>query len=244
MTSSKQDDGYNGFHGQRCGDVFPVPAHIGKQGDEEGRGQRIAQQHRHHHNAQENREHHRLHQFPAEVKPVAHNHQNQSGNWRSNKGEGLAYQRADEGRIGQPAPGQHPGIGFAGADGLQRDKEYRIGRKALTDIHHGKGAGLTGAEQTKQRISQHAALKVQPNMENHAVYEEMYAVWRKVYDAQLALSDEGTTRYRWVAPGQLIHIEPGEIHYVLNRYNKPVKMISVLAPCTDPDKAEAENYTW
>lgn len=41
----------------------------------------------------------------------------------------------------------------------------------------------------------------EPNMENHAVYEEMFATWRKVYDAQLALSDEGTTRYMWVAPG-------------------------------------------
>lgn len=41
----------------------------------------------------------------------------------------------------------------------------------------------------------------EPNMENHAIYEEMYATWRKVYDAQLALSDEGTTRYMWVAPG-------------------------------------------
>lgn len=41
----------------------------------------------------------------------------------------------------------------------------------------------------------------EPNMENHAVYEEMYATWRKVYDAQLALSDEGITRYMWVAPG-------------------------------------------
>ena len=40
-----------------------------------------------------------------------------------------------------------------------------------------------------------------PNMENHKVYEEMYATWRKVYDAQLSLSDEGTTRYMWVAPG-------------------------------------------
>ena len=41
----------------------------------------------------------------------------------------------------------------------------------------------------------------EPNMENHAVYNEMFATWRKVYDAQLALSDEGTTRYMWVAPG-------------------------------------------
>ena len=41
----------------------------------------------------------------------------------------------------------------------------------------------------------------QPNMENHAVYERMYSVWRKMYAAQLALSDTGVTRYMWAAPG-------------------------------------------
>ena len=40
-----------------------------------------------------------------------------------------------------------------------------------------------------------------PNMENHAIYEGMYANWRKMYDAQLALSDAGVTRYMWAAPG-------------------------------------------
>ena len=41
----------------------------------------------------------------------------------------------------------------------------------------------------------------QPNMENHKVYEAMYAPWREVYRAQLSLSDRGLTRYMWVAPG-------------------------------------------
>lgn len=40
-----------------------------------------------------------------------------------------------------------------------------------------------------------------PNMENHRVYNDMYPKWRKVYAAQLALSDQGTTRYMWAAPG-------------------------------------------
>ena len=40
-----------------------------------------------------------------------------------------------------------------------------------------------------------------PNAENHRVYEELYPVWRKVYAAQLALSDEHVTRYMWSAPG-------------------------------------------
>lgn len=40
-----------------------------------------------------------------------------------------------------------------------------------------------------------------PNMENHKVYEEMYPVWRTVYEDQLALSDKHITRYMWSAPG-------------------------------------------
>ena len=44
--------------------------------------------------------------------------------------------------------------------------------------------------------------------------------------------------------GDLIHIEPGEIHYCINNHDKPMKMISTLAPFTDPDKVDVENYTY
>lgn len=40
-----------------------------------------------------------------------------------------------------------------------------------------------------------------PNMENNAVYEEMYGPWRRVYAAQLALCDEKLTKNMWIAPG-------------------------------------------
>ena len=45
-------------------------------------------------------------------------------------------------------------------------------------------------------------------------------------------------------PGQMIHIEPGEIHYVINNSGAPMKMISALAPYTNPDKVDVENYTY
>ena len=38
--------------------------------------------------------------------------------------------------------------------------------------------------------------------------------------------------------GQLIHIEPKEVHYVINRSNGPVKMVSTLAPYQEVDKVE------
>lgn len=41
--------------------------------------------------------------------------------------------------------------------------------------------------------------------------------------------------------GQLIHIEPKEVHYVVNRSGAPVKMVSTLAPYQESDKIEVEN---
>jgi len=42
--------------------------------------------------------------------------------------------------------------------------------------------------------------------------------------------------------GDLIHIEPGEIHYVINPHDAPVKMISTLAPFQEDDKIIVEDY--
>lgn len=41
--------------------------------------------------------------------------------------------------------------------------------------------------------------------------------------------------------GDMIHIEPGEVHYCHNIYDKKVKMISTLAPYQEVDKVEVEN---
>lgn len=44
--------------------------------------------------------------------------------------------------------------------------------------------------------------------------------------------------------GDLIHIEPKEIHYLINNSDKVVRMISTLAPFVDPDKVEVEDYKY
>ncbi len=40
-----------------------------------------------------------------------------------------------------------------------------------------------------------------PNEDNHAVYNEMFSVWKQVYEAQLNLSDRHLTKHMWIAPG-------------------------------------------
>lgn len=41
--------------------------------------------------------------------------------------------------------------------------------------------------------------------------------------------------------GQFIHIEPKEVHYVINRSAGIVQMVSTLAPYQQTDKIEVEN---
>lgn len=44
-----------------------------------------------------------------------------------------------------------------------------------------------------------------------------------------------------LSAGDMIHIEPGEVHYVKNAYDAPMKMVSTLAPFQEVDKVETEN---
>ncbi len=41
--------------------------------------------------------------------------------------------------------------------------------------------------------------------------------------------------------GDLIHTEPGEVHYLINPYDKPVKMVATLAPYQESDKTNVDN---
>jgi autoinducer 2 (AI-2) kinase len=65
----------------------------------------------------------------------------------------------------------------------------------------GYGAGIF--KDIKNAVSQLVRIDktYQPNMENHAIYNKLYAPWRKVYAAQLNLSDQKLTKNMWIAPG-------------------------------------------
>ena len=51
----------------------------------------------------------------------------------------------------------------------------------------------------------HRVVKIEktfsPDAANHATYERLYETWRKVYAAQLGLSEQGITKSMWSAPG-------------------------------------------
>lgn len=44
-----------------------------------------------------------------------------------------------------------------------------------------------------------------------------------------------------LSAGDMIHIEPREVHYVKNAYDAPMKMVSTLAPYQEVDKVNVDN---
>ena len=72
----------------------------------------------------------------------------------------------------------------------------------------------------------------------HNVMEENFYI----LEGEVDIVVDGVVNH--LKAGDMIHIEPGEIHYVKNSYDKPMKMVSTHAPYTDPDKVEVENYTY
>ena len=46
-----------------------------------------------------------------------------------------------------------------------------------------------------------------------------------------------------LSQGDLIHVEPKEVHYLANPYDAPAKMVATLAPFQESDKILTENPT-
>ena len=65
----------------------------------------------------------------------------------------------------------------------------------------GYGVGLYKNIQETARQVVKIERTFSPNMENYKIYEQQYAVWKKVYAAQLDLCKQGLTKNMWKAPG-------------------------------------------
>ncbi len=70
-----------------------------------------------------------------------------------------------------------------------------------TAILAGYGIGLYGNIADTARKLVKIERTYEPNAERHAIYREMYARWRQIYQNQLDLSDRRVTRHLWAAPG-------------------------------------------
>ena len=60
-----------------------------------------------------------------------------------------------------------------------------------------------------------------------------------ILEGKVDIEVDGTV-HTLIQSGQMIHIEPKEVHYVINRYDSVVKMVSTLAPFQEVDKVEVD----
>ena len=83
-----------------------------------------------------------------------------------------------------------------------------------------------------------ALVQFQPGQDFPAHYHEIMEENFYILEGEIDIVVDGKTNH--LSKGQMIHIEPGEVHYCINRYDRPMKMVSTLAPYQESDKIEVK----
>ena len=108
----------------------------------------------------------------------------------------------------------------------EKDKEYRFGDSGPKYLMQGPRMNF-------------ALVQFMPGQDfrahYHAVMEENFFV----LEGTVTIVVNGTPHD--LGPGQFIHIEPNEVHYVINRSSSRIRMIASLAPFKEGDKVEVDN---
>lgn len=109
----------------------------------------------------------------------------------------------------------------------ENEKEYRFGDSGPKYLMKGPRANFAVVQfQPKQDFDPHY----------HEVMEENFFILSGKVDIVV----DGVCHT--LKEGDFIHIEPNEVHYVVNNYDEPIKMVSVLAPFQQQDKCVVEDY--
>ncbi len=87
-----------------------------------------------------------------------------------------------------------------------------------------------------------ALVQFQPGQDFTAHYHNIMEENFYILSGEVDIVVDGKVNH--LTEGQMIHIEPKEIHYVINHYDKPVKMVSTLAPFQEVDKVEVPDYKY
>ncbi len=109
----------------------------------------------------------------------------------------------------------------------ENDFEYRFGNSGPKYLMKGPRMNF-------------ALVQFQPGEEFPAHYHEVMEEDFFILEGEVDIVVDDSVVH--LSKGQLIHIEPGEVHFVKNRSDAPVKMISTLAPFQEVDKVEVDNY--
>jgi quercetin dioxygenase-like cupin family protein len=108
----------------------------------------------------------------------------------------------------------------------EKEKEYRFGDSGPKYLMQGPRMNF-------------AVVQFKPGQDFQAHYHNVMEENFFVIEGNVTIVVDGTPHD--LNPGQLIHIEPKEVHYVINRSSSTVRMIASLAPYKDGDKVEVEN---
>jgi len=110
----------------------------------------------------------------------------------------------------------------------EKDKEYRFGDSGPKYLMQGPRMNF-------------AVVQFMPDQDFRAHYHNVMEENFYVLEGTVTIVVDGKAHD--LTRGQLIHIEPKEVHYVKNRSPSVVRMIASLAPYKENDKVEVENPT-
>lgn len=111
----------------------------------------------------------------------------------------------------------------------ENEREYRFGDSGPKYLMKGPRSNF-------------AIVQFQPGQTFTAHYHDHMEENFFILEGQVDIVVDGVVHK--LKEGDLIHIEPGEVHYVMNNYDKPIKMISTLAPFKEVDKTDLPDYTF
>ena len=108
----------------------------------------------------------------------------------------------------------------------EKDKEYRFGDNGPKYLMQGPRMNF-------------ALVQFMPGQDFRAHYHEVMEENFFILEGNVTIVVDGKAHD--LCPGQFIHIEPNEVHYVINRSSSVVRMVAALAPFKEADKVEVDN---
>ncbi len=107
----------------------------------------------------------------------------------------------------------------------EKDNDYRFGDSGPKYLMKGPRSNFAIVQfQAGQDFKAHY----------HNIMEENFYILEGEVDIEV----DGVVHH--LSKGQMIHIDPTEVHYVINRSNNVVRMVSTLAPFEEIDKIEVD----